>query len=288
MASPKYDACITCRQLKPLRQEHVARFVAIQKKRGVGQRVASYHLRLVWTKFSQHCLPHVESLVHRLAVRHDVRQAFSRQSLHVLIERVASVDREVQSELNVADSADSLRQDAGDVDVVDPEEWRRTRRFVHRRYDVGREEEGDAGAVRRVVVLADQVTIFNAPSGARSRVAKDRHDAFVVVRAGDHSRRVLLPVDHIHVAEYVDERVVVRLQRELRVLAVLRDPAQTHDALQRQVLIAVVEVTLDYVSVSREFVFQKRLFTNISSSADEEHDSHDRLPEKMPVRPRVA
>ena len=98
--------------------------------------VACSRQRLLRAKTSQNRRPHLQFLLQRESVRHEVRPLVAGRILYVLAVRLASAQRHPVAELDELHCAHFRWQYAGDVDVVDPEEWRRARRFVHRRYDV--------------------------------------------------------------------------------------------------------------------------------------------------------
>ena len=218
----------------------------------------------------------------------DVGEPLAGTSQRVLVVRVTPVHREVLVQTHVLDSGHFLRQQSGDVDVVDPEVGSRPARLVQKRDEVARGEEGESGAVLRIVVAPDERPVPDAPAAALRGVTKDRHRAGGVVHAGERPAGVLVSLHQVDDSEDVDERVVVALQDELRLAAVLRDPLKSHQRLHRQVRIDVAEVALHDVAVKREFLRQQRLHGACHRLADEEDDLRERRPEEARVAPRAA
>lgn len=149
-----------------------------------------------------------------------------------VVELVERVDRPVLD-------ARLPRQHTRDVGVVDPQERRMEIGVVELRRQVRRDDEGAAGAVRRVGLLWPLV-LRDTPLGAAfasqdghspPHGAHDRVGGTLVARG----QPLAVHVEVVHQAEHVDDHVVVALEDPLRLLAVLRDPLQGRHPLRKRV-----------------------------------------------------
>ena len=154
----------------------------------------------------------------------------------------------VGADVDIIHLPDPVGQHPVQVDVVDPEEGRGVGGFVHGLDDVRGDDHHVAVAVReRVVPVAAELVLHHGP------LALLAHDGTGVPRpqvAGDGSPRLAEPGEVLLVEEEgVDEHVVVHLKDELRLRAVLVDPAVGQHAFVGQVVVRVLEPPLDEISV---------------------------------------
>ena len=144
------------------------------------------------------------------------------------------LQREVGHHVDIVNRLQLSADDARQEDVIDPEEWRLKGSPIHLANDVTCHEHRQPGAVLREVRTARELGILDAPLHALGRVAQDRHAVRLPERT--HDEAAVVGDDgrlrHSHPLEDVDEGVVVCLQHELRVVAVIHDPLDGEDGLQ--------------------------------------------------------
>ena len=150
---------------------------------------------------------------------------------------------------------------------------------------VGAEHVRVAVAERRIE-LVRILLVGDVPLG--TLIAKRTHilPHLAEERVGDHALLALHKLQVLVEQLGVHDHVVVHLEHEASVLAVLRDPFHAHERLERQVLVRVDKVLLDDVVEQVDLVAHASAHVGVVGRAEQEDELHLRKDEL--VRPRVA
>ena len=204
-------------------------------------------------------VPHALDRVEVVDVREHVGDPLGAGELLYQLARVEHVRRH---ELRVLHAGLHWQQ-PGDVEVVDPEEGDVVGGAVQPDHDVRRHHVRAAGAVGRVGVVLE-LLLRHLPLALP-------HHLHAGPRAAHEEARRVLRLQVAQQREHVDENVVVGLEDEARVRAVLGDPLERRDALVAQVVVGVEEVLLHDVAV-RVALVGERVLPARPVVADAEHE----------------
>ena len=223
-----------------------------------------FHCRVAISEADQR-LPHFSKCSEIVHVRKDERRPLW------AVERILqlpAVEYVTRRELRVFYVAGFRNQQAGNVDIVQPQERYDEREAIQFDDHIGGHQVRGSSAESRVMVACVVVPcrlVLAAPQDIRVVFGVTEQQSF----CSDTRLEVFQKGEHVH------KHIIICLQYELRVGAIIADPLQASDGFVRQSVVRVCEILLYDVSVQAALVVDPVLRTRTTGfRSHHEHDSH--------------